>query len=280
MRRFSGRSVALSLPRRFICDLLHVSRHMPIVTFERQVDVRAVVAARKRLVQPPPWAVLFAKGFAIVAAHRPELRRTYIPYPWPQLWEADESIAAVAVEREYRGEPGVFFGMLKAPNLKPLAELAAKVHEWKTQPLEEISIFRRVLRYSRLPLLMRRFLWWSAVSWSGRVKDRNFGTFGISLTGSAGATATNLIAPVTTALNCGVIQPNGMMALRLHFDHRVLDGMLVARALAELEEVLKNDIVVELEALAVEGIPQRPRNQMHMPFMRVGQLEKSENLEW
>ncbi|HEV3439744.1 MAG TPA: 2-oxo acid dehydrogenase subunit E2, partial [Gemmata sp.] len=186
--------------------------------------------------------------------------------PWPHLWEAEESIAAVAVEREYCGEQGVFFGMLKASNRKPLAELTAKVHEWKTKPLDEISIFRRVLRYSRLPLLLRRFLWWSAVSWSGRVKARNFGTFGISLTGAAGATATNLIGPITTALNCGVIQPDGTMDLRIHFDHRVLDGMSAARVLAELEEVLKNDIVAELETMIDVGTPRRSRNQLHLPL--------------
>ena len=250
MASISGRRLALSLPRRFICDLLHASRQVPIITFERQVDLSPVLAARKQLTQPPSWAVLFAKSFSIVAAHRPELRRTYLPLPWPHLWEADESIASIAIEREYQGERGVFFGMFKTPNDKPLAEFAVKLQEWKTRPLEEIAIFRRLLRYSRLPLLVRRFLWWSAVSWSGKVKARNFGTFGISLTGASGATATNLIGPVTTALNCGIIQPDGSVDVRLHFDHRVLDGMLAARALQELEDVLNHEIVAELETMA------------------------------
>jgi hypothetical protein len=160
------------------------------------------------------------------------------------------SIAAIAVEREYQGEQGVFFGMLKASDEKPLGELDAKVLEWKTHPVEKIAFFRRILRYSRRPLLIRRFIWWCAVSWFGRIKTRNFGTFGVSLTGAAGATATNLIGPVTTALNCGLIRYDGTVDLRLHFDHRVLDGMLVARALAELEEVLRNEIVAELKAMA------------------------------
>jgi hypothetical protein len=199
---------------------------------------------------------LLAKAFAIVAEHRPEFRRAYLPLPWPHLWEAEKSIAAIAVEREYYGDPGVFFGMLKSPNEKPLTELTAKVHEWKTKPLEEIAIFRRVFRYTRLPLPLRRLLWWTAMSWSGSVKARNFGTFGISLTGGAGATATNLIAPITTSLNCSVVKPDGTMDLRLHFDHRVLDGMTAARALADLEQVLKNDIVAELESMADSETPE------------------------
>jgi hypothetical protein len=249
MGAISGHRMSLSPPRRFICDLMHASRHMPIITFERQVDISPVIEARKRLKQPPSWAILFAKGFAIVAARRPELRRTYLPLPWPHLWEAKASVAAIAVEREYCGEHAVFFGKIKTPNKKTLADLAVRVQEWKTLPLEEIALFRRVLRFSRLPLLLRRFLW-SALSWSGRLKAQNFGTFGVSLTGSAGATATNLIGPVTTSLNCGIIQPDGRVDLRIHFDHRVLDGMSAARALEELENVLKNEIVAELGAMA------------------------------
>jgi pyruvate/2-oxoglutarate dehydrogenase complex dihydrolipoamide acyltransferase (E2) component len=250
MGSINGRSLSLSIPRRFICDLLHAARRTPTVTFERRIDVSAVIAARKHLKQPPSWAVLFAKGFAIVADRLPEFRRAYLPLPWPHLWQAETSIAAIAVERDFHGEPGVFFGMLKSPQDKPLEELADKLQEWKTKPLDEVAMFRRVFRYTRLPLPIRRFLWWCAVSWSGKVKARNFGTFGISLTGAAGATATNLIAPVTTSLNCGVIQPDGTVDLRLHFDHRVLDGMTAARALTELEDVLRSEIVLELAEMS------------------------------
>jgi hypothetical protein len=271
MGSISGRSISLSLPRRFICDLLRASRLIPVVTFKRHVDVSTVIAARKRVRQTPPWSVLFAKAFAIVAEQHPEFRRAYLPLPWPHLWEAEKSIAAIAVEREYHGEPGVFFGMLKSPHEKPLAELTAKVHEWKTKPLQEIAIFRRVFRYTRLPLPLRRLLWWTAMSWAGGVKARNFGTFGISLTGGAGATATNLIAPVTTSLNCGVIKPDGTMDLHLHFDHRVLDGMTAARALVDLEHTLKNEIVAELESMADCETPEMPVRRSLKPGFTVDQ---------
>jgi hypothetical protein len=267
MGSISGRWVRLSATRIFICDLVRTARHIPIVTFERQVDISQVIKSRKRLKHPPPWAVLFAKGYAIVASQRPELRRAYLPLPWPHLWEAKKSVAAIAIEREYRGEPGVFFGMLKRPDEKPLTQLAAKIHEWKTSPLDEITLFRRVLRYSRYPLPLRRLLWWSAVSWSGRIKAQNFGTFGVSLTGSAGATATNLIGPISTSLNCGVIQPDGKVDLRLHFDHRVLDGMTAARALTELEEVLRSDILKELDEMAGREAQSSSRNLIDRPHL-------------
>jgi hypothetical protein len=239
--------MSLSVPRRFVGDLLHVSRNIPIVTFERQANLAALVQARKRLAQPPAWSVIVAKAFARVASTRPELRRTYLSWPWPHLWEADESVAAVAVEREYRGESGVFFGMLRSPEKQPLVELNDIVREWKTLPVEEVRPFHRIIRYSRWPLPLRRTLWWYVTAWSGKAKVKNLGTFGVSLTGSAGATATNLIGPLAASLNMGVIGTDGRVDLRLHFDHRVLDGMAAARALTELEEVLCTEVVEEIE---------------------------------
>jgi hypothetical protein len=250
MGRETGNRVALSLPRRFICDLMHASRNVPLIALERRMDVAAVRAAREHLERPPAWSLVLAKAFALVAANRPELRRAYLPLPRPHLWQADESIASVAFERDYGGEPAVFFGMLKAPDRRPLAELTAALEEWRTRPLEELRCCRRLLRVAGLPLPVRRLLWWYATSWSGRVKARNLGTFGVSLTGSAGGTATTLRAPLTASINTGVLRPDGSLDVRLHFDHRVIDGMPAARALAEMEDVLQTQIAAELRATA------------------------------
>lgn len=250
MASVPGRRKSLSAPRRLVCDLLRASRHIPIVTFERTIDVSAVAAARRDAPNPPAWVLLFVKAYALVAARRPELRRTYIPLPWPHLWEAEHSVASVAVEREYRGEPAVLFGLVRHPETVPLAELVAKLHRWKTEPIETIGSFAKALRCARCPLPVRRLLWWYATAWSGATKARNFGTFGVSLTGAGGASATNLICPLTASLNTGVIRPDGTVDVRLHFDHRVLDGMPAARALAELEEVLRTEIAAEVRGLA------------------------------
>lgn len=47
MTEVNGHRVGLSVPRRFVCDLLHASRHAPIITFERRMDLAGVAAARK-----------------------------------------------------------------------------------------------------------------------------------------------------------------------------------------------------------------------------------------
>lgn len=252
MPSISGRRQPLSLPRRLVMDLLHASASIPLVTFERRMRLGAVVDARSRLADPPSWMLLFAKAFALVARRRPELRRTFLPFPWPHLFEADESVAAVAIEREYQGEPGVFFGLFKAPDQQPLAHLSRILNRWKVEPLESVRPFRRCVKYTRLPQPVRRVLWWSAASLSGRVKANYFGTFGLSVTASSGAAAVNLISPVSTTLNYGPFAPDGSLDVRLHFDHRVYDGMPAARALAELEETLCGPIVEELSEMAGE----------------------------
>ncbi|MCS6863909.1 MAG: hypothetical protein RMJ56_02395 [Gemmataceae bacterium] len=225
------------------------------------MKLTALVEARQRVAQPPAWTILLVKAFATLAARRPEFRRAYLPWPWPHLWQADESIASIAVEREYRGEMAVFFGFIKSPEVYSIQELMAILERWKTQPVETIHPFRRQLKYAGYPTVVRRFLWTYATSWSGQIKARNFGTFGISLTGAAGATARNLIGPLSFAINTGIFDDDGSVDVRIHFDHRVVDGMPVARALAELEQILCSDIVKELELLSNPTVRTTPSEE-------------------
>jgi hypothetical protein len=252
MASISGHRLRLSPQRRLVCDLLHASRNVPLVSFERRMQLECVLNARKSLTNPPSWVLIFTKAYALVAAKRPELRRAYLSRPWPHLWEADENVAAVAIEREYHGEAGVFFGFLRGPEHQTLPGMVAELAKWRTEPVESIRPFRRCLKYARLPLPVRRFLWWYATSWSGHIKARNFGTFAVSVTASAGATGLNLISPVSTTLNYGQFSTDGSLDVRLHFDHRVLDGVPVSKALVELEETLCGPIVDELRSMAGE----------------------------
>jgi hypothetical protein len=255
MGQQTGRRVPLSLPRRWIDDLMAASRGVPLVTFERRMALAPVVAARASVAPPPSWALLFTKAYAIVAARRPELRRAYVSFPWPHLYEAGESTASVAVERDYHGEPAVFFGLVRRPDTLSLDELSWKLNEWKLRPVAEVATFRRLIRYARLPRPVRRLAWWYGMHASGRRRAKNFGTFGVSVTAGLGAAAENLISPLATTLSYGVLSADGSLDVRLHFDHRVLDGAPVARALEELEIVLRTEIVAELHGMAAPHLP-------------------------
>jgi hypothetical protein len=249
MAQTTGQCLPLPLPRRWIADLLHAARRVPTVTVERVVNVSAVVAARKSLANPPAWVLLFTKAYATVAARRPELRRAYLPFPCPHLFQADESVATVAVEREFQGEPAVFFGHIRHPDQQSLRQLMNHLQRWRTHPIEDIRSFSRLIRYSRMPFPLRRMTWWYAANVSRRWRLRVFGTFGVSVTAGDGATALNLITPLSTSVNYGVLSPEHTLPVRVHFDHRVMDGAPVARALVEVEEIMNTTIVTELRQM-------------------------------
>ena len=75
------------------------------------------------------------------------------------------------------------------------------------------------------------------------------GTFGVTAVGKWNVESLRPIAPWTSLLHYGVIDSQGNMTVRLTYDHRVLDGTGPARALHEMEQFLKTDIVAELQGL-------------------------------
>jgi hypothetical protein len=240
------RHLPLSLPRRFMGDLLHFAQKVPAARVQRRMQLAAVVTARQAAAPRPSWCVLFIKAFSFVAVARPEVRRAYMPLPWPHLYEHGDTIATVAVERRLKDEDAVFFAHLSRPNEKGLLELEAQLRHCKEEPLKEIGLFRRILRVSRLPRPLRRLLWWTALNVRGRWRARHLGTFGITVVAGLGAAIPHLLSPLTATLNYGVIDEGGAVDVFLTFDHRVLDGATAARILEEVERVLNGEIVTEL----------------------------------
>src|SRR5262249_38733374 len=194
------------------------------------------------------WCTLFTKAYGLVAADFPQLRRAYLPLPWPHFYEHPESVASVAVERDYRGESAVFFAHLRAPENQALADLDAHLRRFKEGPVESHGLFRRALRVSRLPRPLRRLLWWVGLNSSGHKRAQRMGTFGVSVYSALGAESFSHLSPLTTSLSYGVIGPDGRVAVRVAYDHRVMDGATVARALAAVEDVLNREILAEVKA--------------------------------
>jgi hypothetical protein len=252
MSRVIGRYLSISLPRRFVTDLVHFAKQAPTIPMQRQMELADVVAARQAAQPRPSWCAIFTKAFAIVAARRPELRRAYVSFPWPRFYEHPISIASVGVSRRYRDEDAVFFTHIRAADQQPLQKIDAHLKACKHQPVESFGIFRRILQVSRFPRPIRRLLWWYGLNTSGPRRAKHLGTFGISVTAGLGAAALHQLSPLTTALNYGVLTRDGAVDVRLVYDHRVLDGGPVARALAELEDVLHREIVPELQRMRGE----------------------------
>jgi hypothetical protein len=247
-----GHSVPLSLPRRWICDLLYFAQKVPTVPVERRIDVGAVLAARSQLDNRPSWAAIFTRAYGLVAREFPALRRYYLGFPWPHLYEFPFSIASVAIEREWNGENAVFFAHLRSPETQSIATLDHALRGFKERPVEEFGLFRRALQIAKYPRLLRRFVWWYGLNVGGPKRGKRLGTFGVSVYSGLGSESLHPLSPMTTTLNWGVIK-HGRVTVRVVYDHRVMDGGTVARAQARLEEVLNNDIADELISLRAQA---------------------------
>jgi hypothetical protein len=245
----TGRWLRLSLPRRFIIDLVHFARLAPTVPVQRRMSLAPLLAARSAAVPRPSWCALFTKALGFVAAARPELRRAYLKFPWPHLYEHPVNLASIAVERQYADEDAVFFGRIASPEERSLAEIDQKLRSFKETPIDRVGSFRHALSISRWPLPVRRLIWWVGLNVFGRKRAQQMGTFGVSAYSGLGASSLHPLSPLSVTLNYGVVEADGAVDVRLVYDHRVLDGATVARALADLERVLLGDVLNELRYL-------------------------------
>ncbi|GGG17279.1 hypothetical protein GCM10010924_52920 [Rhizobium wenxiniae] len=85
-----------------------------------------------------------------------------------------------------------------------------------------------------------------------RQRERFFGTFQLSVYSGLGAESLNPLTPLTTLLNWGPIEEDGTISVRILYDHRVMDGATVARALARFEAILNDDVASEVKQLPGE----------------------------
>jgi hypothetical protein len=245
-----GRAIRLSVPRRMIIDLLYFARGIPTIPVQKRMSLAGLVAARSKCSQRPRWIAIFTKGYALVAQEFPELRRAYIKIPWPQLYEYPTSRANILIERDYLGESAVCPVSIKDPAHQSLRDIGLIIEHASTAPVEDLKDFRRWTQFARLPRFLRRLFWWVGLNW-GRQRGNYFGTFGLSVYSALKAESLHPLAPATTVLNYGVINEDGFLDVRIIYDHRVVNGATIARALVRLEEILNSDIIEEVRAMAV-----------------------------
>lgn len=260
MHESKGFNLPITGPRQFIIDLIHFARQVPSTPVARTVNVSALMEPRASHALKPSWQVLFMKAYALVGASNPPLRRSLLQFPWPRLYEHPWMNCALALERNYNGEPGVFVGIFRAPEHQTITQLQESLIWYKNQPLDEVGFYRLALRMSKVPQVLRRFLWWTTLNVSGFKRAKRFGVYGLSSYGSLGAEQLHPISPLTTTMTFGPISPEGDVVVKLIYDHRVLDGTYIARRLHDIETTLNGAILDELRSgrrpdLGVEGAP-------------------------
>ncbi len=207
MHEPKGSYFPLSGPRRFIGDLVHFAHKVPSAPVSRVMNLKPVFEARAQHPLRPSWACLFMKAYALVGAQYTPLRRSFLEFPWPRLYEHPWMNCALAIEREYQGEDGVFVGIFRAPEYQSLTQIQEALLWYKNETLEKIGFYRQALRFSRVPTPVRRMFWWVTLNLSGYKRCKRFGTFGLSSYGNLGAENLHPISPLSTTLTYGPIDP-------------------------------------------------------------------------
>jgi hypothetical protein len=237
----------ISIPRRLIADLMHASMRVPFVSLRRSLNIRALLEARAVAAQPPGWAAIFVKAFALVANEQPILRTLYVRWPRPGFYELPRSVAMIAVSRVEHGEDCVLPQKLAAPESQSLAEIEAQIRHAKQAPVEQVPAFRKLLRVTGLPLPLRRLFWWVGLSF-GRQRANWFGNFGVSSVAAYGPGELHALSPGPYVLSYGVVEQAQTVGVMIRWDHRIADAALIARAMTRLEQVLNTEIAAELRS--------------------------------
>jgi hypothetical protein len=246
MSQSTEATFGLSRSRIIAADLAGLAHQIPSVPIEIRMDLSAVSAARAASSLQPSWDALYLKAYGFVCAAEPQLRRAYLTFPRPHLYEHPIAVMSVPVERRLGDEEVVLHGTVSEPDKESLADLEARLRRLADDPLELVAPIRRALRIAGWPRLIRRMAWWTALNVSGRRRARALGTCAVVPHGTFG----HAMTPLTTTLSHGPVEKGGYATVRLTFDPRVFDGPVAARALADVERVLNHQIVAELRYLA------------------------------
>src|ERR1019366_6224595 len=194
------RYVSLSPARRLVGDFLAAGQSLCLLPVQKRMRLAELVAARAAANPRPSWCALFVKALSAVAARRPELRRSYLTFPWARLYEHGENVISVVVSRPWQGEDVIFTVQLKAPERMPIGDIDAFIRKYKECPIEEIGYFRSGLRFARLPTPLRRLALWALMNCFPQTRAKVLGTSGVSVIAGNGAAGFFTYAPWTTSL--------------------------------------------------------------------------------
>jgi hypothetical protein len=238
------RYLPISYNRALVLDGLHFARQVPLFPVERTFDLCEVSRLRSNQSRRISWSVLFLKAYAIVAREYSPLRQAYLRWPWPRLIEAPHSVGMIALNRECQGEDRICWGRFDEPDNQRLTVLQRELERYQSSPVDEV--FKRQVRLSRMPGWLRRGLLWWNLYFAGSRRARRLGTFSLSTLAGHGALNRGHPTFLTSSLNYGPLDERGQCVVTLLCDHRVIDGVMAARALGDLQAALCGPISVEL----------------------------------
>ncbi len=241
--------------RRLTCDVLHFHKDVPLCPHHRMFDLGALDLIRKSCPTRISWPVLFIKAYSLLAKEVPVFRQTWMSFPWPSIYQHDTSIGMLAIHREYKGESWLFWGRFLSPETTSLTDLQQQLDVYQTAPVT--PMFKDYVRLSAVPNPFRRLIWWFVLKWCGVWRVREVGTFFLSTLASRGAEIVMPPSFQTGIVSYGPIDASGQSRVSLGYDHRLMDGLLVAEGLRRIEQILHGVLTDELQALISSG-PSKP----------------------
>ncbi len=191
--------------------------------------------------------MLFIKAFGIVAERRPVLRQTFQRWPWAHIYQHPRNVAMLATHRMLNNEAWVFHARFEQPERQTLLQLQFGLNRYLNEPAD--TIFRKQWELSGLPTFARRFLWWWTMNIALSKRAHRLGTFFLTTLAGKGVEIQDPPAYFTSNLTYGPLDDQNRCRVTLSYDHRLMDGSMVADCLAELEAVLNGAIAVELQEI-------------------------------
>jgi len=170
-------------------------------------------------------------------------------WPFAHLYEHPYTVAMVATHREFCGEPWLFWSRFTRPESRSLLELQRDMDRYLAEPVE--AIFKRQVQFSGLPTFARRLLWWWNLNVSGQKRAKRLGTAFLTTLAGSGAEIQHPPAFLTANFTYGPLDERGFSRVTIAYDHRLMDGRLVAHCLAEMEAALNGPVLAELQEFAL-----------------------------
>jgi hypothetical protein len=253
-----SRCLRIRSSRALVCDVLYFGRQVPTFVHSRQLCLGTLAELRAGSPRRISWTILMAKAYGLLALEVPVLRQTWMKWPWPHLYQSPHSVATIALSRQHACEERLCWLRLKRPETYSLVELQQSLERHQREPVE--VAFRRQLQISRLPAFVRRLAWRTTML-SGPKRALRLGTFAMTTLAAEGVEIEQPPAIHTSTLTFGPLDEQGRLRAAIAYDHRLMDGVTIARCLARLEAILLGPIAAELRQMggrsAEETLQQR-----------------------
>lgn len=243
-----GRRFRIPASRRLTFDLLWFNRAVPLCGHDRLVQLNEVAAARSQAAVRISWPALFIRAFSLVAREHPELRQTWYRWPLAHIYQHPHNVATITVHREWKDAPWLFWGKIREPESLTLPEIQEQLDRFRDAPVRET--FRDQTQLAQLPTLLRRAIWWWNLNVATARRAKRLGTFFLSTLAERGAEIQVPPSIHTGCLTFGPLNEAGTCRVTLAYDHRIMDGVIVAEILESLEQTLSGPLLVELQNLA------------------------------